>query len=171
MKAAMWMPAWLAVLSLPAADPAHWPQFRGPSGSGVAAEDASPPIEFGPGKNVAWHAQSGVGHGSPCIWGDRIFLLSYDPAGKKLDTLAWDRSQGAQLWRRSLTPKEPEQVHSISNLATATPACDGDRVYSYFGSSLFYGREQGEESSEPSAAPWDRSWSRTVASDSSPAIM
>ncbi|MBK9169073.1 MAG: PQQ-binding-like beta-propeller repeat protein [Bryobacterales bacterium] len=134
MKAAIWMSTWVAVLSLTAADPTHWPQFRGPSGSGMAAEDASPPIEFGPGKNVAWHAQSGVGHGSPCICGDRIFLLSYDPAGKKLDTLAWDRSQGAELWRRSLTPKEPEQVHSISNLATATPACDGDRVYSYFGS-------------------------------------
>lgn len=134
MKAAIRMSAWFAVLSLPAADPAHWPQFRGPSGSGVAAGDASPPIEFGPGKNVAWHAESGVGHGSPCICGDRIFLLSYDPAGKKLDTLAWDRSQGAVLWRRSLTPKEPEKVHSISNLATATPACDGERVYSYFGS-------------------------------------
>lgn len=134
MKAAIWMSAWLAVLSLPAADPAHWSQFRGPSGSGVAAEDASPPIEFGPGKNVAWQAQSGVGHGSPCIWGDRIFLLSYDAAGKKLDTLAWDRLRGTELWRRSLTPKAPEQVHAISNLATATPASDGERVYSYFGS-------------------------------------
>lgn len=147
MKATMWMPAWIAVLSLPAADPAHWPQFRGPSGSGVAVEDASPPIEFGPDKNVVWHAQSGVGHGSPCICGDRIFLLSYDPAGKKLDTSAWDRSQGSVLWRRSLTPKEPEQVHSISNLATATPACDGERVYSYFGSyglaALHLGRQVG----------------------------
>lgn len=134
MKARMWISAWITALSLSAADPAYWPQFRGPSGSGVAAEDASAPIEFGPDKNVAWRARSGVGHGSPCIWGDRIFLLSYDPAGKTLDTVAWDRLQGTELWRRSLTPKEPEQVHSISNLATATPASDGERVYSYFGS-------------------------------------
>lgn len=42
--------------------------------------------------------------------------------------------RGTELWRRSLTPKAPEQVHAISNLATAPPASDGERVYSYFGS-------------------------------------
>lgn len=31
----------------------QWPQFRGPNGSGVA-EDARPPVHFGPGTNLLW---------------------------------------------------------------------------------------------------------------------
>lgn len=30
-----------------------WPQFRGPNGAGLAAEDARPPVAFGPEKNIA----------------------------------------------------------------------------------------------------------------------
>src|ERR1035437_4354432 len=49
----------LIVLAASAADTPKWPQFRGPSGTGVAAEDAAPPIEFSPATRVAWRADSG----------------------------------------------------------------------------------------------------------------
>jgi len=117
------------------ADPPNWPQFRGPGGTGVAADDANPPIEFGPEQNVLWKVASGTGHGSPCIWGNQIFLLAFDAKNKRGETLAFDRSSGTELWRRALSFEALEKRGSPSgNRATATPATDGERVYVYFGS-------------------------------------
>src|SRR5580698_4982638 len=55
----------------------NWPQFRGPGASGVGS--GSPPVEWNveSGKNVLWSVEiPGLGHSSPVIWGDRIFLTS-----------------------------------------------------------------------------------------------
>jgi len=120
--------------ALVAADVPSWSQFRGPSGGGVAPDGAVPPLGFGPGKNLLWVADSGVGHGSLSIWGNRVFLLSYDATEKGLETVALDRTTGARLWRQVLAAEEIETHHRFSNPATATPATDGERVYVYFGS-------------------------------------
>jgi hypothetical protein len=66
----------LAIAAKPAAEPAHWPAFRGPLGTGVAP-GANPPAEWAEGKNVRWKVElPGPGHASPVVWGDRIFVLS-----------------------------------------------------------------------------------------------
>src|SRR5579864_5306025 len=60
---------------------ANWPQFRGPDASGVGS--GSPPTEWNgeSGKNIRWKtAVPGLGHSSPVIWGDRIFITSAVPA-------------------------------------------------------------------------------------------
>jgi outer membrane protein assembly factor BamB len=117
------------------ADPPNWPQFRGPGGTSVAADDANPPIEFGPEQSVLWRVASGVGHGSPCIWGNQLFLLAFDAKNKRGETVAFDRRNGTELWRRALSFEALEKRGSASsNRATATPATDGERVYVYFGS-------------------------------------
>lgn len=59
-------------------DRGAWAQWRGPGGSGVAA-DASVPLEWDAttGHNVQWKtAIEGRGHSSPVVWGDRIFLTT-----------------------------------------------------------------------------------------------
>src|SRR5271165_6622070 len=65
------------VASLAMAADTNWPQFRGIDASGVAA--GSPPVEWNgeSGKNVLWKTEiPGLGHSSPIIWGDRIFLTT-----------------------------------------------------------------------------------------------
>lgn len=114
----------------PAAD---WPQYRGPGGSGVAAGDA--PVEFGPKKNMLWSVDAGSGHSSPSIWGDCLFLTSFDAPSGKLELLALDRGSGRIRWRQTIPAAEIEKVHAVSSPATATPVLDGERVYVYFGSS------------------------------------
>jgi outer membrane protein assembly factor BamB len=111
-----------------------WPQFRGPGGSGIAAEPSDPPIEFGPAKRLLWKIAIPSGHSSPSIWGGRIFLTAFDKSHQKLEVLGVDRGSGKILWRRAVAAKQFEEVHSMSSLATATPATDGERVYAYFGS-------------------------------------
>jgi outer membrane protein assembly factor BamB len=111
-----------------------WPQYRGPGGSGVAADADDPPIEFGPAKHVLWKTALPSGHSSPSIWGGRIFLTTFDKESQKLEVLALDRGNGKILWRRAVPAEGLESVHDISSPATATVAVDGERVYAYFGS-------------------------------------
>lgn len=112
----------------------NWPQFRGPNGSGTSGDSRPGPVEFGPGKNQLWKTPLPPGHSSPCIWGDRIFLTTCDVPAKKLETICLDRRDGKILWRDAVTVEALEDVHKTSSHAAATPACDGERVYSVFGS-------------------------------------
>lgn len=67
--------------SFSVADPAHWPQWRGPSFNGMARTGA--PVEFSDTKNVKWKiALPGRGFSTPVFWGDKIFLTNAVPTGK-----------------------------------------------------------------------------------------
>src|ERR1700691_1208852 len=58
-----------AVPAILAAQVTNWPQFRGPNGSGIAATEAAPPVEF---KGALWKQPFPIGHSSPVVWGDRM---------------------------------------------------------------------------------------------------
>ncbi len=109
----------------------NWPQFRGPNATGIAASDAAPPVKFGQPK---WKTPLPLGHSSPTVWGDRIFLTSFEPESKKLELICVSAKTGAILWRRVAPAPQIEETHVISNPATASPAVDQDRVYAYFSS-------------------------------------
>src|SRR5262245_44442579 len=101
----------LTVLIAPlAAGDGDWPQWRGPSGDGMARGDA--PLTWND-TTAAWKATiPGFGLSSPVVWGNRIFLTTAVPTGKLLDpdvkgmaehrflVLAYDRRTGKPLWER-----------------------------------------------------------------------
>ncbi len=141
--------------------PAEWPQFRGPSGSGLG--QGSPPVEWNgeSGKNILWKApQPGLGHSSPVIWGDRIFLTSAVPASgtaplklglygdiepvenegaQNFNVYALDRRTGKLLWERTAASGVPKvKRHPKSTHANPTPATDGQHVVASFGSEGLY---------------------------------
>lgn len=111
-----------------------WPQFRGPYGAGLSASGAKGPVNFAPGKNELWKVALPEGYSSPCVWRDRIFLTSCDSKQKKLETLCLNRADGRVLWRDAVAVEALENVHKTNSPASATPACDGRRLYVYFGS-------------------------------------
>jgi outer membrane protein assembly factor BamB len=125
-----WLPFTAAAWAQATTD---WPQFRGPNATGIA-DRSNPPIEFGPAKALAWKTPVPEGHGSPCVWGNRIFLTAVNKPTRKLEVIAVDRSNGRIVWRQSVDASELEQPHDISNPASTTAAADGRRVYAYFGS-------------------------------------
>jgi len=109
-----------------------WAQFRGPNGSGVAS-DAKPPAKFGPKENVLWEIDLPFAPSSPCVWGDHIFVTTYD-AGK-FQIRAYRRSDGENLWARGYETAVTEEFHQTEGSpAASTPATDGKRVVNYFGS-------------------------------------
>jgi outer membrane protein assembly factor BamB len=123
----------LVTAALFAADPAgQWPQYRGPNGWGIAT--TSGPVQFGLKENLLWSVEIPHGHSSPSISGNLIFLTSFDKSVKKLEILAIDLKNGKIAWRRPVSAATIEKVHEVSSPATATPIVDGDRVYTYFGS-------------------------------------
>jgi outer membrane protein assembly factor BamB len=135
-----------------AAEPA-WPQFRGADGQGIAGE-GRPPVQFGPTQNVLWKVELPSGNSSPCVWGNKIFLTGFDKT--KLETLCLDRKDGKVLWRVAAPVEKFETiVQKLGNPATPTPACDGERVYVYFGSFglLAYDLEGKEQWRHPLPVP------------------
>jgi outer membrane protein assembly factor BamB len=110
----------------------QWAQFRGPSGAGIAPH-ARPPVKFGPTENVLWRVEVPWSPSSPCVWGERIFLTTF--VDGKLETRCHDAATGKLRWSRQITPESLEEHHrSDGSPAASTPATDGRRVVSYFGS-------------------------------------
>jgi outer membrane protein assembly factor BamB len=115
--------------SASAAEPAY---FR--FGSGVAKTDKQPlPAEFS-ASNRLWMTKLLPGHSTPCVCGDAIYLTTFDAKSKQLVTVALDRKSGKTKWTRPCPAKRIESTHQNGSPATCTPACDGQRVYSFFGS-------------------------------------
>jgi outer membrane protein assembly factor BamB len=111
---------------------ADWPQFRGPAGSGVA-DDQKPPVKFGPKENLAWKVAVPPGASSPIVVGDKIILTAFEDG--KLFTICYSRIDGKELWRADAKAKKIEEFHPVEGSPVAsTPASDGKRVVSYFGS-------------------------------------
>src|SRR5580765_5526911 len=56
----------------------NWPSFRGPFASGLAATDETPTTwNVKTSENILWKtAIPGLGHSSPIIWGDRLFVTT-----------------------------------------------------------------------------------------------
>ncbi|OAI50721.1 hypothetical protein AYO44_05480 [Planctomycetaceae bacterium SCGC AG-212-F19] len=126
--------ALLLTTSSAPAQPADWPQFRGPNGSGIAGNQPGVPVDIGPDRHVVWKVALPPGHSSPVVQGDRVYLTAV--VGKKLLTLALDRASGKTVWQAEATYTTLETVHPTGgSLAQSSPVTDGERVVSFFGSS------------------------------------
>jgi outer membrane protein assembly factor BamB len=119
----------LAVTLTTFAHAADWPRFRGPNGTGVAA-DAPLPDKVGPSQNVIWKTTLPPGHSSPVIVGDRIFVTAFE--GEKLLTMALNRTSGKVLWRKEAPRDRQEKLDKQNSPASPTPVADGKNVYVFF---------------------------------------
>src|SRR6516162_1760754 len=129
-------PTWLAlfvilVTSIRASTPS-WPQFRGPNCSGIGVQ-ANPPVLVSPTNGILWSIDVPWSPSSPSIWGERLFLATFDQG--ELQTRCYDLRDGKLLWTCGVKPEKLEAYHTTDNSPAApTPATDGKRVVSYFGS-------------------------------------
>lgn len=113
---------------------ANWPQFRGPNGSGVPADEKGYPVEWSNEKNIAWSAElPGIGIASPVVYGDRVYVTAcsgYDQ--DRLHVLAFDAKSGTKLWHRQLWATGSTKCNNATNMAAPTPVADEDGVYALF---------------------------------------
>ncbi|MEM9412872.1 MAG: PQQ-binding-like beta-propeller repeat protein [Planctomycetota bacterium] len=138
-----------------------WRQWRGPLMTGEAPNE-KPPTKWSETENVKWKtAIAGLGHSSPVVTGDFIFLTYAKPVGKPFpprpDTapgahdnklvdsryeffgVAVSKKSGKPLWERKLHSAIPhEGAHLSASLASASPVTDGEKVWFFFGSYGLY---------------------------------
>lgn len=110
------------------AEPA-WDRFRGPNGSGLAA-DAAIPEEFGPETNVAWRTPLPPGVSSPVFGRTSIFLTGFE--GDKLITFSLDRATGRIQWRREIRRERAGRVREPNDPASPSVATDGENAFVFF---------------------------------------
>lgn len=113
--------------------PHDWPWWSGVNGNNISPETQSPPTQWSTTKNVLWKTEvPGRGHGSPTVWGERIFLATADEAAKTQSLLCFDRATGKPLWQTQVHQGEFMPMHKKNTHASATPACDGQHVFITF---------------------------------------
>ena len=139
----------------------YWPQWRGPSASGIAPT-GNPPTDWNENLNIRWKAEiPGTGHATPIVWEDQIILLSavrtdQEIKPEKLDedrqpaewmspvitnfihefvVFSVDRKDGTLLWKTKVREELPHShTHQFGSWASNSPVTDGERIYAYFGS-------------------------------------
>jgi outer membrane protein assembly factor BamB len=104
------------------------------SDRGHADGDAPLPDNLDAPGAQAWRTELEPGHSSPVVCDNRIFLTTCNTAGSELATVALNAETGALLWRQAVHVDKMEATHPIGSPATPTPASDGSRVFSFFGS-------------------------------------
>src|SRR5262245_37182 len=117
---------------LPDVAPADWPWWRGPTLNGKS-RDRTAPTRWSTTDSIVWKTPvSGRGHSSPILWGDRLFLTTADEVKQTQRVLAFDRTTGRAVWDTVAHTGGFEKKHEKNSHASATPACDGERVFSVF---------------------------------------
>jgi outer membrane protein assembly factor BamB len=146
----------------PARAETNWPSFRGAFSSGFS--DGAPTAttwNVEKSENILWKtAIPGLGHSSPIVWGDRLFVttainesrtaplkvgLYGDPASADdNDVQQWkvfclNKKSGEVLWQTTAHEGPPKtKRHPKSTHANCTMATDGDSLLAFFGSEGLY---------------------------------
>lgn len=140
----------------------QWSMFRGNLASGVM-DNANLPVNWftSSGKNIAWKtAIPGLGHASPVVWGNQVFVTTavsgqkeddiktgiYGSIGSVPDSSVYEwkvyclnLKLGEIEWEATAHKGIPEQKrHPMSSHANCTPATNGKFVVALFGSEGLY---------------------------------
>ena len=99
----------------------------GPQSTGVS-DAASLPAKW-TDKDVRWKvALPGVGHSSPTVWGDRVFVTCADEQSGTQTVLCLSAADGSVRWKRDY-PSEAYRHHGENSYASSTNAADAELVY------------------------------------------
>lgn len=105
----------------------EWTRFRGPNGTGISLA-TTVPVEC-TDANRNWKVElPGIGHSSPVIWGDRIFVTTAEEQTGKRHVICLAAKDGKEVWRRTYDFSAYPH-HKFNNAAAATLAVDAERVY------------------------------------------
>lgn len=143
----------------------NWAQWRGPYENGIAPT-GNPPLEWSETSNIKWKSEiPGIGHATPVLWENQIFLLSavqtdqkvevVEPVEEeeeqdwmkptstdyihKFEVISVDPNDGNILWQTTVREELPySHTHEFGSWASSSPITDGEHIYAYFGSHGLY---------------------------------
>jgi outer membrane protein assembly factor BamB len=114
---------------------AHWPQHRGPDGSGIS-DSTGVPLTWSEEKNVRWKTPvHGRAWSSPVILDNQVWMTTATPDGKELFAVALDQETGKILHDlKVFHVEQPQFAHAFNSYASPSPVIEKGRVYVTFGS-------------------------------------
>ena len=131
-----WLTVGFGLLLIGAARGGNWPAWRGPEGTGVAAEQ-NLPLHWGTNENVRWRVPLPErGNSTPIVWGQRVFVTQ--AVGQRRTLMCFDRAEGKLLWQQGPIYAEKESMHETNPLGSSSPVTDGEQVMAWFGSAGLY---------------------------------
>ena len=138
----------------------QWPQFRGAATAGVAETPVPTSWNLASNSHVVWKTGiAGLGHSSPIVWGDRVFVttaisaapnpqfdvrhagisMATDDGRQAWRVVALEKATGKVVWEQTAFEGVPRvKRHLKASHASATPATDGTYVVALFGSEGLY---------------------------------
>jgi outer membrane protein assembly factor BamB len=152
----------LQTLVWPAGAETNWPSFRGPQAGGIADGAATATVwNVEKGERILWKTPiPGLGHSSPIIWGDRLFVTTAvnerrtaplkvglygepesadDNDPQQWKVLCLSETTGEILWQATAHEGAPRvKRHPKATHANCTMAADGSNVIAFFGAEGLY---------------------------------
>jgi outer membrane protein assembly factor BamB len=131
----------LLLAAAPRAGAEDWPQFRGPTGQGHAAERGLP-LEWSETRNILWKTPvAGTGWSSPVVAGGKVWLTTVVETKERrgrvsasLRALAFDVETGKEVVNVEVFQvKDAGAINPKNSRASPTPVVDGDKVFVHFG--------------------------------------
>jgi len=105
----------------------EWTRFRGPNGTGISNAKTIPTKWSD--TDINWKVSlSGIGHSSPVLWGDLVFVTSTDEKAGKFFVHCLNANDGRMVWQKE-HPLTPHDKHDSNSFATSTPTVDSQRIY------------------------------------------
>ena len=106
---------------------ADWNQWRGPRRDGIVQAFTAPSAWPDRPKQL-WKVPAGIGHSSPVVSGNRVFLFSR--IGEQEALTAYDAASGKQIWRQAYDA--PYQMNPAATShgkgPKSTPVVDRGRI-------------------------------------------
>lgn len=135
-------PIAFALLAAGSALGADWPQFRGPTGDGLATDPGAKepvgiPVHWSEQENITWKtAIPNTGWSSPVVMGGQVWLTSATEDGHDFFAICVDADSGKILLNKKLFHCEnPEPLgNPLNGYASPSPVIGPGRVYINFGS-------------------------------------
>lgn len=117
----------LALFSFASSAAQEWPRFRGPNGSGIG-QAVGLPVNWTE-KDYRWRVElPGVGHSSPVINGQRLFITSGKDSDGTVILQCLDVADGHAVWTKTI-PSKTFPKNASNSYGSSTPALDATRLY------------------------------------------
>lgn len=125
-----------AILSVGTLDArAQWPDWRGPNENGHT-EATNLPLHWSETESISWKtAIHDLGHSSPVVWENQIWLTTAREDGTVLYAVCVDLKSGAITHDIEVFHVDsPQKKHPLNSYATPSPTIEAGRVYVHYGS-------------------------------------
>jgi len=124
-----------------AASATDWPQWRGPFFDG-ATDERDVPASWSQEEGIAWVSPlPGPSGATPVISKGRVFVTSTVKGSGDFVAICLDAATGKPLWQK--TAGTDSRRFPRNNMASPSPAADGDRVFFLYGEGTLVGYDYG----------------------------